>query len=175
MTVLVTVMVMLLISIAMIKVLGKRLLFISVCVQFYFKRIYIFSVDSVVHFLSGLYAGAVLCIQTRFKWCFAVFIFSFSLHNTSRSRGSTLLLLSLPHHCHFIYPFNHISFAFWFLYLLCSRPDLTVLVDWAYWLTDRSGWLGVKHQVTYLLIMLICFNFAFIIRFLLFICCRFFL
>ena len=60
-------MVMLLISIAMIKVLGKRLLFINVCVQFYFKRIYIFSVDGEVHFLSGLYAGAVLCIQTRVK------------------------------------------------------------------------------------------------------------
>ena len=31
--------------------------------QFYFKRIYIFSLDGVVHFFSLVYTGSVLCTE----------------------------------------------------------------------------------------------------------------
>ena len=123
--------------------------------HFFFLSVYIFSLDGVVHFLSGLYAGAVLCIQTRFKWCFALFIFPCSVHNTSSSRGSTLITFittSLP-----------LYISLW-SYIFCFL--IALLIIFSPWF-DRTGWLGVKHQVTYLLIMLLCLNFAFIIRFLL--------
>ena len=35
----------------------------SVWMQFYFKRIYIFSLDGVVHFFSLVYTGSVMCAE----------------------------------------------------------------------------------------------------------------